>query len=288
MKKIAFWPGVLLASMCYLPAQVTVQVTLNQDQFLPGESIAAAVRITNLSGQTLHLGAGPDWLTFSIESADGFIVVKNGDVPVVGEFDLESSKRAIKRVDLAPYFRLPKPGRYNIIATVSIKEWNRQIMSDAKPFDIITGSKLWEQVVGIPKKPGATDLTPELRKYTLHQANYLRKQLMLYVQITDANGKIYRVFPIGPMLSFGQPEPEVDKFSNLHVLYQDGPRSFNYTVVSPDGVVLVRQSYDYTTRPKLKEDSDGNLKVVGGARRIRSSDVPPPKTDSDEAQLPPP
>jgi hypothetical protein len=288
MKRIAFWLGALLASMCCLSAQVTVRLTLDQDQFLPGEALNAAVRITNLSGQTLHLGADEDWLTFSIESANGFIVVKTGVVPVVGEFALESSKRAIKRVDLAPYFRLPKPGRYSIIATVNIKEWNRQITSDPKPFDIIEGSKLWEQEVGIPKKPGATDLRPELRKYTLHEANYLRKHLMLYVQITDATGKIFKVFPIGPMLSFGQPQPEVDKFSNLHVLYQDGPRSFNYTVISPDGIILVRQSYDYTSRPRLKVDGDGNLKVVGGTRRVRPTDVPPPQSDGDKVQPPSP
>jgi hypothetical protein len=101
---------------------------------------------------------------------------------------------------------------------------------------------------------------------------------MLYVQVTGASGKIYRVFPIGPMLSFGQPEAQVDKLSNLHVLYQDGPHSFNYTAVDPDGNIFVHQTYDYTSRPRLRADSEGKLKVVGGTRRVDASDVPPPRT----------
>ena len=51
---------------------------MEQRQFLPSEAIPAAVRITNRSGQPLHLGADANWLTFNVESADGFIVVKNG------------------------------------------------------------------------------------------------------------------------------------------------------------------------------------------------------------------
>jgi hypothetical protein len=287
MKKLALLLGILFAPLSYLSAQVTVEVTLDQEQFLPHEALPVAVRITNRSGQPLKFGADETWLTFSIESPDGFVVVKKGEVPVAGEFTLETSKRAIKRVDLEPHFRFPKSGRYSITATVSIKEWNRQLTSSPRPFDIIEGSKMWEQEVGVPKGTNAPDQAPEVRKYALHQANYLRKQLTLYVQVSDGGGKVFKVFPIGPMLSFGQPEPQIDKFSNLHVLYQDGPRSYNYTVVDPEGTVLVRQTYDMPPRPRLRVDESGNLKVIGGPRRPKSTDVPPPKTE-DDAQTPKP
>src|SRR5947209_7441918 len=92
----------LLAASLPLPtrAQVTVEVLQQQDQFLPAESLPTAVRITNRSGQTLHLGTDEDWLTFAIEGREGIIVSKLGDAPVAGEFTLASSKMATKRVDL--------------------------------------------------------------------------------------------------------------------------------------------------------------------------------------------
>ncbi len=285
MKTLALALGAWLAVAGPAAAQVTVEVSLDQDQFLPGETLNAAVRITNRSGQTLQFGADNAWLTFAVESPDGFVVSRTGDVPVKGEFSLESAKVAIKRVDLAPYFNFAHPGRYAISATVTIKEWNRQITSEPKPFDIIQGARLWEQEVGVPKAPGATNPVPELRKYMLQQANYLRKQLVLYLQITDRTGKVYRVFPIGPMLSFGQPEAQVDKRSNLHVLYQDGPHSFNYTVVDPDGKVIIRHTYAFTSqsRPRMKVDENGNLQVTGATRRITSRDVPPSNSAEDNA-----
>src|SRR3954463_5962889 len=104
MKNLGFLLMVWFASICGLSAQVTVEVKLDQEQFLPNESIPAAVRIVNHSGQTLHLGKDVDWLSFSVEANDGFIILKSGEVPVVQEFDLESSKMVTKYCDLAPYF----------------------------------------------------------------------------------------------------------------------------------------------------------------------------------------
>jgi hypothetical protein len=274
----------LSASIVRLPAQMTVEVLTDQDQFLPGESIRVIARVTNRSGQTLKLGRDNNWLKFSIEAKDGYVVFKNGDVPVAGEFTLESAEFANVKVDLAPYFQISKAGRYAITATVYIPEWGQAVSSAPKGFDVIKGARVWEQDFGVPKTNGV----PEMRRYALQQANYLRSHLTLYAQVTDTTGKVNKVVPIGPMVSFGQPEPKVDKESNLHILYQNGPRSFSYTVINPDGEIITRQTYDYTTRPQLLPDSNGNLTVVGGTRRITRDDIPPLKSSVvNDAPTPP-
>ena len=71
MRKVFPIVGLAVAMLQLATAQVRVEVTLDQGQFLPGETLVAAVRITNRSGQTLRLGGQPDWLTFSVESHDG-------------------------------------------------------------------------------------------------------------------------------------------------------------------------------------------------------------------------
>src|SRR5277367_3480459 len=126
-------------------AQVTVEVSLDQDEFLPGETLTATVKITNHSGQTLHLGADADWLTFDVESDGGPIVMKNADAPVAGAFTLESSQVATKRVDLQPYFVLTQPGQYHVAAIVRIKDWGAVVSSEPRSFDVISGAKLWSQ-----------------------------------------------------------------------------------------------------------------------------------------------
>jgi hypothetical protein len=279
MTKPGFWAGLLAATLFSASAQVTVEVTQPQDQFLPGEALPVTVRIMNLSGQTLRLGGDADWLTFSVESREGVVVPKLGDLPVFDPFELPSSKMAAKRMDLGPCFPITQIGRYNIIATVRIKEWGREIASKPKGMDVIEGVPLWQQEFGVPRAPGQTNGSPEIRRYILQQANYVKGQLRLYLRVTDLTGtRPLRVVPIGGLISFSRPEHLIDQASDLHVLYQDGPHSFSYTRFSPEGELLARQTHDYIgTRPRLKVDAEGKISVFGGLRRITSTDVPPPK-----------
>ena len=61
----------------------------------------------------------------------------------------------------------------------------------------------------------------------------------------------------------------------MHLLFQIGARSFNYSVVNPDGQLIARQTYEYTaTRPVLKADKEGNIIVAGGIRRLTANDLP--------------
>lgn len=284
MKISGTWAGVaiLLGSLAYASGQVNIEIAQDQKQFVSGEALKVAVRITNLSGQVLRMGAEPDWLTFEVSSRDGTVIPKLGEVPVTGEFTLESSKVAIKRVNLAPYFALTQPGSYQVVATARLPGWKRELMSAPKNFDIIQGVKLWEQDVGVPKVGATNAGEPEIRRYILQQANYYPSQIRLYVRIADSYGKPIRVLGIGPTVSFGRREAQVDKSSNLHVLFQEGPSAFNYTVCDLTGKILLRQTYDYTdSRPRLRADDEGSISVFGGNRRVTSSDVPAPDLDED-------
>jgi hypothetical protein len=287
VKFLPFIFGLILLTLVNTRAQVSVDVVLDQEQFLPSESVPVAVRITNRSGQTLHFGADSGWLTFSVESADGFVVIKNSDVPVSGEFDLDSSQMATKRVDLAPYFVLSQTGRYNIIATVHIREWNSEVASPAKGFDVINGAKLWSQDFGLPAPPGVTNRAPEVRRYSLIEANYLRSQLRLYVQVSDeSEARVFKVSAVGSLVSFSQPEAQLDRLSNLHVLYQSGAQAFTYSVVNPDGNIIRQEMYDYfNSRPRLSVNDSGDIAVVGGVRRVKPAELPQVKPP-DEVPMP--
>ena len=268
--------GLVLLTWFSASAQITVEVVLDQRQFLPCESLPVAVRITNRSGQPLHLGADANWLTFSVTAVDKFVATKLADVPVQGEFDLDTSQMATKRVDVAPYFNLSRQGSYRIVATLHIQGWSMEIPSAPETFDVIDGAKLWSQSFGLPAPAGVANATPEIRKYTLEQANYLRSQLRMYVQVSDeAERHIFKVRAIGPMVSFSQPEAQLDRLNNLHVIYQSGARVFTYTVVNPDGDIAQQENYDYLDmRPRLRADENGNITVIGGVRRVKPIDIP--------------
>ena len=280
--------GLALVSLIHAPAQVvTVRLTTEQDQFLPGESFPVTVQITNSSGQTLHLGDDPKWLTFNMGSVDdSFVVMRKADPPVTREFDLGSSEVATKRLDLAPYFVTTHPGRYRATAMVHIAEWGTDVASPALIFNIIDGVPLWSQDFGVPLPAGVTNQQPIVRKYILEEANYLRKQLRMYVLVTDqSRSQVFKVSAIGPMVSFSQPEVQLDRASNLHVIYQSGAQSFIYSVVNPDGNIVLQEIYDILgSRPHLAVNEAGDIVERGGVRRVKPGEIPVVKAPD---QLPP-
>lgn len=274
---------VALLTFFRVSAQVSVQLTTDQDEFLPGEAIPLAVKITNRSGQPIHFGNDPAWLTFSVESTDGFIVIKNSEVPVLDSLDLESSQMGtIRNINIQPYFTLSKPGRYKVTTTLRIKAWGMQLTSPEKVFDVISGVKLWTTVFGLPTTSGL----PQMRRYSLEEANFLRDQLRLYVQVGDTDeAQVFKVSALGPMVSFGQPEAKVDRLSQLHVLWQTGGQTFSYTVVNTDGTVIQQDTYDkFSSRPRLTVTDSGDVVVTGGNRRPHPGELP---TVAQPDQLPP-
>jgi hypothetical protein len=60
-------------------------------------------------------------------------------------------------------------------------------------------------------------------------------------------------------------------------LFQAGQKNFSYSIVTPEGDLIVRQTHEISgTRPRLRAESDGRIVVQGGARKIAASDLPPP------------
>ena len=274
MRNIIFLPALLLAFAVRLPAQVTMELLLDQDQFLRSESLPVRIRITNLSGKTLHLGKDPNWMSFTVDPGNGVSLPRQGEGPVTRPFELESSKTATLQADLTQYFNLSEEGHYTVSAKANFQELDLEVGVKPKTFSINVGIKLWERNFGIP----LTD-PPQMRKYALQQASFL-KQKKIFARVTDVSEtRVYRVVNLGSLVSISQPEALVDQSSNLHVLFQDDSRTFTYSIVNSGGEIIIRRTYEYSeTRPRLRADENGLVNVSGGARRVMPNDLPPART----------
>ena len=57
--------------------------------------------------------------------------------------------------------------------------------------------------------------------------------------------------------------------------YESTARIYSYDMVNPQGELIAKQLYDYTTsRPHLKVDESGKIFVAGGQRHYTEDDVP--------------
>jgi hypothetical protein len=150
------------------------------------------------------------------------------------------------------------------------------VTSLPREFDVIDGAEIWSLDFGVPIPAGVTNRPPEVRKYILEEANYLRQQLRMYVLVSNqSKTRFFKVSAIGPMVSFSQPEAQLDGKSCLHVLYQSSAHTFIYSVVNPNGEITQQDIYDLLKgRPRLGLDPNGNIIVVGGVRRMRPGELP--------------
>lgn len=279
----------LLASLCFCAAfavhaqldGVTASIKLGQDEYLPGEDMEVKVQIINRSGQQVTFGTDNDWIELSIWGDHNISPPRLGDMPLKGEFTLTSGEMATRIVNPAPYYDLTRPGRYHISAKIHVRQWNQEISCKGISFTIANGvplPNLANLQIGVPPAPGVTNVAPEVRRFSLLEVSHLN-DLKLYFRLTDATGRVLRLFSIGKMISFSSPEAQIDRYNNFHILYQTGARSFNYSVVNPDGMLVLRRTYMYTgSRPELHPGPEGEVFVGGGMRRLAADDLPPPET----------
>lgn len=268
------WLLFILLLPAIAKAQVKVELSFPQEQYLAYEPIIAVLKISNQSGQSIQFKKNDDWLDFSLQTKSGRIIPKVSELREIEDFELQSGEMATVRVNIEPLFKPTDPGKYSVIATVSIRTWNKNFTSEEVTFDIVTGIKIWEKEFGVPTTEGENK-TPEVRKYALLVANF-KQNLRLYFRLSSTDeGVVYKMTFLGNLTSISRPECNLDKFNNLHILHQFGAKLFKYTVISPDGKIFVRETHEYVnSRPRLWMDKDGKIFVRGGARKISNDDLP--------------
>lgn len=272
-----FFSLLVLFACAAARAQVNVELVLDEQQFLRGEPVLLRLKISNFSGQAVRLGEDPEWAAFTVTGEDGRALRAAAAMPPVKPFTIESAKTVALRVDLAPYFDLQSAGRFAAVARVQFPQLQKEFSTEPKKFDIISGVKVWEKDVGVP---GTTP--PVVRTYALQQATFF-KETRLYARVSEANeADIVRVVALGALPSAGRPEAAVDNSSQLHVLFQAGQKNFTYSIVTPQGDLIIRQTHEITTtRPRLRAEADGRITVSGGVRKIALSDLPPPPPETN-------
>jgi len=256
---------------------LTVELVLDQKIYVADEDMNVKVRIINRSGETLSLGQGDEWVKFTIRGDNDTEVARTGDLSAAGPFTLESGMMATRAFNPAPYFDIRHPGRYKLYAAIQVPRWHESLDCKPVPFIVVEGTPVLGVApidFGLPPPPGSPNALPETRRYSLAEVSY-EEEMRLYFRLSDGSGRTLRCYPAGRLLSFSAPETQIDKFNNLHLLWQTGAKDFTYEVFMPDGNLLLRETHVYTDkRPRLSTNENGNIIVAGGVRRFSPQDIP--------------
>ena len=273
-------------------AQIQVELTFKRVQYIAHEPILATVRIANNSGRDidLHDDSGQHWFGFEINAGEGRLLAPLRTDAGEPDLHIDAGQMVTRKINLTALFPVADFGAYHVRANVFFADLNKYFYSTTKVVQVADARPIWQKTVGVPEgMPGAG----ESRTYSL-LSNRLLDHTALYVRVENRDtGVVFTTYSLGRIIASQDPQAEVDRANQLHVLHCASPRSWAYSHVGLNGELLAHSTFLETkSRPRLRHTPDGSIAVNGGmldvptanAKRTpgqKLSDRPPAESADD-------
>jgi len=245
-------------------AQIQVDLSFKRLQYIAHEPILATIKIANNSGRDIDLrdDNGQRWFGFEINAGEGRLLAPLKTETAEPALHVEAGKTVIRKINLTALYPVHDFGAYHVRANVYFTDLNKFFYSASKVVEVTDARPIWQKTVGVPHgMPGAG----EARTYSL-LSNRFVDHTALYVRVENRDtGAVFTTYSLGRVIASGDPQAEVDRANQLHVLHCAAPRSWAYSHVGLNGQLLAHSTFLETkTRPRLRHTPDGSIAVNGG------------------------
>ena len=261
-----FWILIVAVMSAAAAAHAQIQVELNfkRIQFIAHEPILATVTIANNSGRDidLHDDNGQHWFGFEINAGQGRLLAPLKQNAAEPPLHVESGKTVTRKINLTSVYPVQDFGAYHVRANVYFPDLNKFFYSATKVVQVSDARPIWQKTVGVPEgMPGAG----EVRTYSL-LSNRFVDHTSLYVRVENRDsGAVYTTYSLGRIIASEDPQAEIDRANQLHVLHCAAPRTWAYSHVGLNGELLAHSTFLETkSRPRLRHTADGAIAVSGG------------------------
>jgi hypothetical protein len=260
LRRVLPWLWVLVFASA-AEGQVQVDLKFKRLQYIAYEPVVATVAITNLAGRDieLHDADGQSWLGFEVTGSEEQPIAPLSGANREPPLKIQAGQRVTRQIDLTPLYPVHEFGAYHVRTNVYFADLGKFFYSGTGVFEVTDARPIWQQTVGVP---GAGD---EVRTYSL-MTNRFPDHTSLYVRVQNRDsGVVYATYSLGRTISFEQPQAEIDRANQLHVLHCAAPRAWSYARVGLNGELLEHSSFMETkTRPRLVHSGNGEIAVRGG------------------------
>ena len=245
-------------------AQIQVDLSFKRLQYIAHEPVMATVKIANNSGRDIDLrdDSGQHWFGFEVNAGEGQLLapLRQAAEPPL---HIEAGQTVTRKVNLTPLFPVHDFGTYHVRANVFFPDLNKFFYSASKVFQVGDGRTIWQKTVGIPD---GTAGAGEVRTYSLLTNRFI-DHTSLYVRVENKeSGVVYTTYSLGRIIASDEPQAEIDRANQLHVLHCAAPRNWAYSHVGLNGELFKHSTFLETkTRPRLRHTTDGSIAVRGGA-----------------------
>src|SRR4029450_5362820 len=245
-------------------AQIQVDLKFKRLQYIAYEPVMATLGITNLAGRDveLHDADGQAWFGFEVTGSEGQLIARTATDSTQPPLKIEAGQKVTQRIDLAALYSVHDFGTYHVRAHIYFADLGKVFYSPSRVFEVTDARPMWHQTVGIPAEVAAPG---DARTYSL-LSNRFPDHTSLYVRVQDRDkGIVYATYSLGRSIAFEQPQAEIDRANQLHVLHCAAPRAWTYSRARLTGELLGHSSFiEAQTRPRLVRSTNGEVAVRGG------------------------
>ena len=262
----------LCAAAATAHAQIQVELNFKRIQYIAHEPILATIKIANNSGRDidLHDDNGQHWFGFEIQAGDDRLLAPLKQGAAEPPLHIESGKTVTRKINLTSLYPVHDFGAYHVRANVYFPDLNKFFYSATKVVQVGDARPIWQKTVGVPDGlPGAG----ETRTYSL-LSNRLVDHTSLYVRVENRDtGAVYTTYSLGRIIASDDPQAEVDRANQLHVIHCAAPRTWAYSHVGLNGELLAHSTFlESKSRPRLRHRPDGAIAVSGGILDVPVAD----------------
>jgi len=245
-------------------AQVQVDLKFKRLQYIAYEPVMATLGITNLAGRDidLHDADGQSWFGFEVSGSESQPIPPITTDSAQPPLQIKAGQKVTQRINLTPLYPVQEFGTYHVRAHIYFADLGKFFYSGTKVFEVTDARPIWQQTVGIPDGVSAPG---NVRTYSLLM-NRFPDHTSLYLRVQDKdNGIVYATYSLGRIISFEEPQAQIDRANQLHILQCAAPRTWAYSRIGLNGELLAHSSFMETkTRPRLFRAADGEVAVRGG------------------------
>ena len=243
--------------------QIQVELKLKRTQYVAYEPVIASVQITNLAGRDIELrdDGGQQWFGFEITAAESRLLAPENRL-AEPPLSIQAGQSVTRKINLTPLYPIQDLGAYHVRANVFFADLNKFFYSERKVFQVGDARPIWQRTVGVPDGvPGAGGV----RTFSL-LSNRFPDHTKLYARVEDkTTGAVYSTYPLGRVIQYDEPQVELDRSNELHVLHCAAPRTWAYSHINLNGQLVAQSKFMETkTRPRLRRATDGAIAVRGG------------------------
>lgn len=244
--------------------QIQVDLNLKRLQYIAHEPVMATIGITNLAGRDVDLrdADGEVWFGFEVTGKEGQPVAPLPTDKKQPYLKIDSGKKVTQRINLTELYPVQDFGTYRVRAHIYFADLGKFFYSQTKVFQITDARPIWQKTVGMPEGAAGPG---NVRTYSL-LSNRFPDHTSLYVRVEDKDrGVVFATYSLGRKIAFDEPQADIDRSNELHVLHCAAPRSWAYSHIGLNGELLAHSSFMETkTRPRLIHAADGTVAVRGG------------------------